>query len=130
MTNRGKAATPVGRVIRVLRKSGIRFCDQNTRHWGMIRKSGYRFSEKIMLKQKDRAFAHGSAGFHAAPNTRRLAPAPNGRAYDRDGGRRPWRRPRAGGRGAVDPLRDGGLLRDHCVRPVRLLLTGEFRDGS
>jgi hypothetical protein len=24
-------------------------------HWSMIRKSGYRFSEKIMLKQKDRA---------------------------------------------------------------------------
>jgi hypothetical protein len=29
MTNRGTSATQVGRLIRVFRKSGIRFCDQN-----------------------------------------------------------------------------------------------------
>jgi hypothetical protein len=32
MTNRGTAATPVLRLIHVFCKSGIRFCDQNTRH--------------------------------------------------------------------------------------------------
>jgi hypothetical protein len=32
-------------------------CDGNMsgKSWSMIRKTGYRFSEKIMLKQKDRA---------------------------------------------------------------------------
>jgi hypothetical protein len=56
VTNQGTAATPVLRLIRVFRKSGVRLCDQNTRHYGMSRKSGYRFSEKIMLFNGFRAW--------------------------------------------------------------------------
>src|SRR5271167_2374249 len=53
-----------------------------------------------------------------------LRPAPKGRVGDRGGRRGPRRHPRGGSRGVVVPLRDSGLLRDHCVRPFRLLLTG------
>jgi hypothetical protein len=38
-----------------MRQHAAAFVGQAVQYWSMIRKSGYRFSEKIMLKQKDRA---------------------------------------------------------------------------
>jgi len=37
----------------MIRKSGTRFSEKIMLKQGMIRKSGTRFSEKIMLKQRD-----------------------------------------------------------------------------